>query len=95
MTDRKTVTIFHDGKPIPAREGQSVAEALLDAGVDTFRITRSRAPRGPFCNMGVCFECRLVIDGRPNTRACMTPVEPGRRTETQDDATIGGPDESR
>ena len=95
MNDRNTFDIFHDGKPIRAHKGQSVAEALLEAGVDTFRITRNRAHRGPFCNMGVCFECRMVIDGAPNTRACMTEAVPGRRSETQDDAAVGGPDEER
>jgi predicted molibdopterin-dependent oxidoreductase YjgC len=33
--------------------------------------------------MGVCWDCALVIDGRPNQRACMTPVADGMRVETQ------------
>ncbi len=86
---------FFDGRPIRARQGQSVAEALLDNGIGTVRITRRHDPRGPFCNMGVCFECRAVIDGEPNRRTCMTPASPGLRVETQDDARIEAPDETR
>jgi aerobic-type carbon monoxide dehydrogenase small subunit (CoxS/CutS family) len=33
--------------------------------------------------MGVCFECIMVVDGRPNIRACVTPAVPGMRVETQ------------
>ena len=95
MTADKDFDIIHNGRPLPARQGQSVAEALLHNGVDTFRITRGGQPRGPFCNMGVCFECRMVIDGRPNTRACMTPAVPGCRADTQDDGRIEVGDEAR
>jgi predicted molibdopterin-dependent oxidoreductase YjgC len=41
------------------------------------------APRGPFCLMGVCFECLVEIDGRSNCCACMTQVAPGMRIVTQ------------
>lgn len=95
MTIETAFAILFDGRPIPARDGRSVAETLLENGIETFRRTRSGEPRGPFCNMGICFECRMVIDGRPNSRACMTPVRPGMRVETQRDADIEVPDEDR
>jgi predicted molibdopterin-dependent oxidoreductase YjgC len=94
MDKSEPFTICHDGKPLPARSGQSIAEALLENGVVTFRKTVNGEPRGPFCNMGVCFECRMVIDGRPNTRACMTPAAPGCRVRTQNDAAIEVPDDA-
>ena len=34
----------------------------------------SGAPRGPFCLMGACFECLVMIDGKPNRQACMAEV---------------------
>ena len=34
-------------------------------------------PRGPFCMMGVCFDCLVEIDGVPNVQGCMTPVREG------------------
>ncbi|MEZ5620583.1 MAG: (2Fe-2S)-binding protein [Burkholderiaceae bacterium] len=40
---------------------------------------RSRAPRAPMCLMGVCFDCLVEIDGRPNVQACMVEVREGMR----------------
>jgi D-hydroxyproline dehydrogenase subunit gamma len=85
------LTIWFDGSAIPARTGDSVAVALLAAGITTTRTTPiSGAPRGPFCMMGACFDCLAVVDGRANVQTCMTPVRGGMRVERQDGArTIG------
>jgi aerobic-type carbon monoxide dehydrogenase small subunit (CoxS/CutS family) len=95
MTEPETFHIFVDGRPIPATDGQSLADALLAAGVSTFRTTASGEPRGPHCNMGICHECRMVVDGTPNVRTCMTPARPGVRARTQHDDRIEAPDENR
>jgi len=57
------VAIEVDGVRVEAYPGESVATALLAAGVRAFRRTPSGAPRGPLCNMGVCFECVVAVDG--------------------------------
>lgn len=75
------VAIEVDGERIDAFPGESLAAALLAAGVRTFRRTPSGAPRGPLCNMGVCFECVVAVDGEP-VRACATEVRAGMRVET-------------
>ncbi|WP_158922091.1 (2Fe-2S)-binding protein [Acidisphaera sp. S103] len=81
------LTIWFDGAAIPARTGDSIAVALLAAGITTTRTTPvSNAPRGPYCMMGACFECLAVVDGRPNTQTCMMPVRDGMRIERQDGA---------
>ncbi|MEN1381644.1 2Fe-2S iron-sulfur cluster-binding protein, partial [Pseudomonas aeruginosa] len=38
--------------------------------------------RAPFCGMGACQECRVLIDGRRRL-ACQTVCQPGMRVETQ------------
>ena len=76
------VAIDVDGTDVVAFPGESVATALLAAGVRTFRRTASRAPRGPFCNMGVCFDCVVTVDGEPGVRACTAIVRAGMRVET-------------
>jgi predicted molibdopterin-dependent oxidoreductase YjgC len=43
-----------------------------------------RDARGLLCAIGVCWECRLTIDGEANRRACMTEAAPGMRIATQD-----------
>jgi predicted molibdopterin-dependent oxidoreductase YjgC len=73
-----------DGQDLPAREGQTVAAALLAAGHRVFRHTgREGEPRGLFCGMGICFDCIMQIDGRPNLRACQVLVRDGMRVTTQ------------
>jgi sarcosine oxidase subunit alpha len=78
------VTITFEGRPIEAVEGEPIAAALLAAGVRTLRRSeRARTPRGVFCNIGHCYECRVVIDGERDVRACLTPVRPGLSVERQ------------
>lgn len=64
-----------DGKQIPAVRGESVAAAMTAAGYLRLRTDRNGKPRGLLCGMGSCFECRVSINGKPATRACLTPVE--------------------
>lgn len=72
------VAISIDGRKVSARAGESVAAALLAAGLSTFRHTaKSGARRGAYCGMGVCFECLVTIDGRPNVQSCLVPVADG------------------
>jgi predicted molibdopterin-dependent oxidoreductase YjgC len=73
-----------EGEPLQARPGDTVAAALLAAGVAQFRATPlSGAPRGPWCLMGVCFDCLVEIDGRPSRQACQTLVVEGMRVRRQ------------
>jgi len=65
-----------EGKPIAAREGQSVAAALLEAGERCLRIDEAGNAKGAVCGIGVCWECRCSIDGVPDTRACLTVARP-------------------
>ncbi len=73
-----------DGRAMTARAGDTVAAALLANGVQACRQTPvSGAPRGPYCMMGVCFECLVVIDGVGNRQGCLVPLRQGMRIETQ------------
>jgi predicted molibdopterin-dependent oxidoreductase YjgC len=81
---RAPVRITFDGATIEAREGDTVAAALMAAGVTSCRETPvSGAPRAPYCMMGVCFDCLVVIDGAGNRQACLIPVREGMAVETQ------------
>jgi hypothetical protein len=90
-TGAADLTIWFEGTAVPARTGDSVAVALLAAGIATTRTTPlSGAPRGPFCMMGACFECLAVVDGRPNVQTCMRPVRDGMQVLRQHGArTLG------
>lgn len=81
---RAIVRITFDGTAIEAREGDTVAAALLAANVVSCRTTPvSGAPRAPYCMMGVCFDCLVVIDGVGNKQSCLVPVREGMAVETQ------------
>jgi hypothetical protein len=69
-------TFDFDGRPVPFAAGQSVGAALVAAGILSWRITRVESrPRGIFCGIGICFDCLVTVDGRPNERACLVPAE--------------------
>jgi D-hydroxyproline dehydrogenase subunit gamma len=81
-TEMVSVTI--NDKTVRARNGDSVAAALLAAGLTHCRTTPvSGAPRAPYCMMGVCFECLVTIDGVGNRQGCLIPVREGMRIATQ------------
>ena len=81
MSDRR-LEIFVDDQPLQVAAHVTVAAALLEAGATRFRTSVSGEPRAPLCGMGVCFECRVTIDGVPQQRSCMARVAPGMRVHT-------------
>ena len=81
------VTVYVEDAPVKVAAGTTVAAAVLQAGLDSVRETPCRHEgRGPFCHMGVCFECLMEIDGKPNQQACMTIVREGMRVRRQSGA---------
>lgn len=88
---RLTVRLLVDGMPVTAAEGDSVAAALLLAGKPVFRHSVvGGAPRGPYCGMGVCFDCLVTVDGAANRQACLTPVREGMQVTTGGGAPVMG-----
>lgn len=80
---------FRD-QEIAAEPGQSIGAALIAAGYRSWRTTRhGGAPRGVFCGIGVCFDCLVTVNGRPNQRACLTEAQPGDRVEPQEGTGYG------
>ncbi len=77
------VKFFLNGEEAQAYVGESVAAALMALGIVAMRTTSIGEPRGLFCGMGVCFDCLVIVNGIPNTRACMTWIEEGLVVATQ------------
>lgn len=80
----KKVTIFYNDEPIEAYENETIATALYASGI--YKISESinlHRPRGLFCDIGKCSSCFMEVDGIPNIRTCITPVEEGMRVKTQ------------
>ncbi len=84
LEDEREITIYVDGMPYPAREGEMLAAALTANGISTFRYTKKHhRPRGIFCAIGRCTDCVMTVDGVPNVRTCVTPARDGMRLSVQ------------
>lgn len=78
------IRFYLDGKEMYGYEGDTIAAALMAAGVTTHRHTRKKgAPRGIFCAIGRCTDCVMVVDGQINVRTCITPLKEGMQVQTQ------------
>ncbi len=71
-----------DGEPLSAPAGQSIAAVLINAGRPALRHSPSGHPRGVYCGIGVCQECRVRVEGLGVVRACVTPVDAGMSVST-------------
>lgn len=77
------VSVFINGNSVKVPQGTSVAAAIFQASETTFHRSVSGEPRAALCGMGICFECRLTIDGRANVKSCQVSVADGMRIETR------------
>lgn len=76
------VTVIINGRPAQLKQGSTVAAAILNSPAPC-RISESGEMRAPLCGMGICFECRAVIDGVPHRRTCQIECREGMIVETQ------------
>jgi NADH dehydrogenase/NADH:ubiquinone oxidoreductase subunit G len=78
------VRVTVNGTELQCRAGDSVAAALFAGGMQACRDTAvGEVPRGPYCMMGVCYDCLVTIDGQANQQGCMTAVREGMKIERQ------------
>lgn len=80
MPDRVKLSV--NGRAVTVPAGAMVSTAIALAGVAAFRTSVSGQPRGPLCGMGICFECRVTIDGRAHCRSCQTVCAEGMEVRT-------------
>jgi hypothetical protein len=78
----ESLTIYVNGIAVPMEEGTVISAALLKAGVPC-RTSVSGEPRTALCGMGICFECRAIVDGTPHRRTCQLTCRDGMVVETQ------------
>lgn len=80
----ETVTLVVDGVLVTMPSGSMVSAAVLKTGTYAFRRSATGEPRGPLCGMGICFECRVTIDGEAHSRSCQTVCENGMDVRTDE-----------
>lgn len=72
-----------NGVTVEVPPGTTVAVATMLAGMPC-RTSVAGAPRGPLCGMGICFECRVTINGKRHCRSCQILCEPGMDVTTDE-----------
>jgi aerobic-type carbon monoxide dehydrogenase small subunit (CoxS/CutS family) len=80
----ETVTVTVNGVSVNMPAGSMVSAAILMTGVTTFRRSANGEPRGPLCGMGICFECRVTIDGEAHCRSCQMVCRDGMDVRTDE-----------
>jgi predicted molibdopterin-dependent oxidoreductase YjgC len=81
-TERVKISV--DGADVTVRPGTSVAAAVLSAGITRFRRSVTGEVRSALCGMGICFECRVTIDGKAHARSCQIICSEGMIVKTDD-----------
>ena len=80
----ESVTLVVNGISVEMPVGSMVSAAILKTGTHAFRRSVTGEPRGPLCGMGICFECRVTIDGVAYARSCQTVCENGMDVQTDE-----------
>jgi aerobic-type carbon monoxide dehydrogenase small subunit (CoxS/CutS family) len=82
MNTSKAMVHFHlNGQAAQVAAGTSIAAALYLCGDGVARHSVSGQARAPVCGMGVCQECRVLVNGHSQL-ACQTLCAPGMVVET-------------
>jgi len=81
MLNEFTVRVNGSSVSVPA--GATVAVAMVIAG-QPCRSSVIGEPRGPLCGMGICFECRAVVNGTAHSRTCQLLCEPNMEVKTDE-----------
>jgi sarcosine oxidase, subunit alpha len=72
-----TVPFTWKGRPLTARQGETISSALFANGERIFSFHhKDHAPQGIFCANGQCAQCLVLADGLP-VKSCMEIVRPG------------------
>lgn len=78
------ITLKVNEVPVTMPAGSMVAAAVLQAGVNSLRRSVTGEARGPLCGMGICFECRVSVNGVAHVRSCQTLCEDGMDVRTDE-----------
>ncbi|MFZ1701696.1 MAG: (2Fe-2S)-binding protein [Pyrinomonadaceae bacterium] len=78
------ITITINKRSVSVGDGTTVAAAVIAHGSDHFQRSVKGQPRGPLCGMGICFECRVTINGGAHQRSCNIVATEGMEVVTDE-----------
>jgi len=81
---KNEVFFMFEGEQVSGYEGDTIASALhaLDVKILSYSIKEHR-PRGFYCAIGNCASCKMIVNGIPNVKTCITPLTTGMVVERQ------------
>ncbi len=82
MADAVSLSI--NGQILLMPAGSTVAAAVLLGGVTTFRRSVTGEARAPLCGMGICYECRVTVNGQAHARSCQIVCAEGMEVRTDE-----------
>jgi predicted molibdopterin-dependent oxidoreductase YjgC len=82
--EKEDIIFTFEGKEVKGKKGDTIASALVNLGIDVFSYSiKLKRPRGFYCAIGNCASCKMIVDGKPNIKTCMTKLEPNMVVERQ------------
>ena len=86
---RRAITIFVNHQPLEAFEGETLAAALWASGLIAIGHNHeAEIPRGMYCGIGHCYECRVTVDGIEDVRSCLISVREGMQVDLTDRGSV-------
>jgi len=79
----ETIVVTVNRQPIVVPRGATVAVAVAMAE-SWCRRSVTGQPRSAFCGMGICFECRVTVDGRLHRCGCQMLCRSGMDVRVDD-----------
>ncbi len=76
------IRLHVNGAQLTVPEGSMVATAVFLSGANSFRQSVTGEPRAPLCGMGICYECRVTINGQAHSRSCQIVCQEGMNIHT-------------
>lgn len=84
--EKKDIEFMFEGKKVVGKMGDTIASALVNLGINVFSVSiKLKRPRGFYCAIGNCASCKMIVNGKPNIKTCMTKLESGMVVERQTD----------
>ena len=71
----KKIKFTFENKEYEAYAGETVASALTRNDIKNFRKDKNNGHRGIYCNMGICNECIVEINGNQSIKSCTANIQ--------------------
>ena len=81
----RVIKISVNDQTLEVFEGETLAAALWANGlIAVGHNLEAEIPRGMYCGIGHCYECRVTVDGIEDVRSCLICVREGMQVDLMD-----------